>query len=211
MPIRAVIFDYGDVLCKQDPAAHRRLLDITGMDSKTFEPLYWRDRHDYDLGNFDGPAYWAKFGQNAGIPFTPEQIAALVENDVLMWTSVDERMLAWVVALQEAGFYTAILSNMVPEVLRTMRQEFAWLAHFTHQTYSCELRMAKPDPAIFTWTCDHLGVRPEESLFLDDKLVNTRAAEAVGLHAIQFTSIAQLRSDLASRNLLTQLPDPIAA
>jgi len=211
MPIRAVIFDYGEVLCNPDPTAHRRLLDITGLDHDTFERLYWRDRHDYDLGNLDGPAFWQRFARDAGLTFSPDQIAALIENDVLLWVSVDERMLAWTAALQQAGILTAILSNMVPEVLRYMRQEFPWLAHFTVQTYSCELHIAKPDPAIFIWTCAHLGVRPEEALFLDDRLVNIEAAEHLGLHAIHFRGIEQLRAGLAARNLLAELPAPAPA
>jgi len=210
--MRAVIFDYGEVLCSPDPAAHRRLLELTGLDHDTFERLYWRDRHAYDLGRLDGPAFWAGFARDAGLSFTPDQIAGLIENDVLMWTSrLNEPMLAWAAALQDAGFFTAILSNMGPDVLRTMRQEFAWLAHFDQLTWSCELGIAKPDPAIYTVTCDKLGVSPHEALFIDDKLENVHAAESTGLHALQFTSIAQLRSDLASCNLLTQLPDPVTA
>jgi putative hydrolase of the HAD superfamily len=208
LTIRAVIFDYGEVLCMPDPAAHRRLLDFTGLDHDSFERLYWRDRRDYDLGNVDGPAWWANFARDAGLAFTPDQISALIENDILMWVSVNERMLAWVTTLQEAGFLTAILSNMVPEVLRYMRQEFTWLAQFTYQTFSCELRIAKPDPAIYIWTCDHLGVRPDEALFIDDRLENIRAAEQLGFHAIQFRSIAQLRTDLAARGLLQDIPQP---
>ena len=147
--------------------------------------------------------------RDAGLNFTPAQIEALIENDVLMWTSnLIEPMLTWAAALQNAGLFTAILSNMGPDVLRTMRQEFAWLAHFTNQTYSCELRIAKPDPAIFTWTCDQLGVRPNEALFIDDRLINVQAAEHLGLHAIHFRGIDQLRADLAARNLLQGLPQP---
>jgi putative hydrolase of the HAD superfamily len=211
MPIKAVIFDYGEVLCNPDPAAHSRLIQLTGLDHDTFERLYWQDRHDYDLGNLDAPAYWAKFSSDAGLAFTPGQITALIENDVLLWVSVDERMLAWAAALQQAGILTAILSNMVPEVLRYMRQEFAWLADFAHQTYSCELHIAKPDPAIFTWTCGRLGVRPDEALFIDDRLINVQAAEQLGLHAILFRGIDQLRADLADRNLLAELPEPAPA
>jgi putative hydrolase of the HAD superfamily len=210
--MRAVLFDYGEVLCTADPAAHRQLLTLTGLDNETFERLYWRDRHDYDLGILDGRSYWDKFSRDAALNFTPEKIDALIENDVLMWTSnLIEPMLDWAAALQDAGLFTAILSNMGPDVLRTMRQEFAWLAHFNHLTWSCELGIAKPDPVIYTLTCEALGVRPNEGLFLDDKLPNIRGAENVGLHAIQFSNIAQLRQDLESRGLLTELPDPVPA
>jgi len=209
--MRAVIFDYGEVLCTQDRAAHQRLLALTGLDHDTFERLYWRDRRDYDLGLYDGRGYWAKFGRDAGLTFSPAQIDALVETDVVMWTLINEPMLAWAQSLQRAGILTAILSNMGPEVLRTMRQEFAWLAGFNQLTWSCELAIAKPDPAIYHLTCDKLGVQPGDALFLDDKIENVQAAEQLGLQAIQFRSVDQLRNDLASRNLLMSLPEPVPA
>ena len=209
--MRAVIFDYGEVLCSQDRAAHQRLLALTGLDPDAFERLYWRDRRNYDLGLMDGRGYWAKFARDAGLSFTPAQIDDLIETDVVMWTSVSEPMLAWAQSLQRAGLLTAILSNMGPEVLRTMRQEFAWLADFNQLTWSCELGIAKPDPAIYTLTCDKLGVAPADALFLDDKIENVRAAEQLGLQALQFRSIAQLRTDLAARNLLDKLPEPVPA
>jgi putative hydrolase of the HAD superfamily len=209
MPIRAVIFDYGEVLCQPDPTAHRALLDVAGFDEATFQQHYWSDRHDYDLGRFDGSAFWRKIGEETGRAFTPVQIQSLIEQDVLQWTSLlDEPMLAWSAALQEAGFVTAILSNMPFEIDHYMRQEFGWLAHFTHLTFSCEHGIAKPDPAIYTYTCDQLGVLPEEALFIDDKQVNVEAAERIGLQAIQFRNIAQLRDELESRGLLQQLPTP---
>jgi putative hydrolase of the HAD superfamily len=205
--MRAVIFDYGEVLCQPDPAAHQTLLRITGLDDATFRQHYWSDRHDYDLGRFEGPVFWRKIGEQTGRNFTPAQIQSLIEHDVLLWTSLlDEPMLAWAAALQEAGFATAILSNMPFEIDRYMRQEFGWLAHFSHLTFSCELGIAKPDPAIYTFTCEQLHVRPEEALFLDDKQVNVEAAERVGLHAMQFRNVEQLRRDLAARGLLQELP-----
>jgi putative hydrolase of the HAD superfamily len=125
-----------------------------------------------------------------------------------MWTSLNEEMLGWVVALQNAGFRTAILSNMVWEILGYMRQEFGWLTHFQHHTWSCELGIGKPDPAIYIHTCERLDVLPSETLFLDDKPENIASAEKVGLHAILFSSIEQLRNDLAARGLQQELPVP---
>lgn len=209
--MRAVIFDYGEVLCTQDRAAHQRLIEITGLDRDTFERLYWRDRHGYDLGRVDGRGYWANFARDAGLSFTPQTIDALIETDVVMWTSINEPMLAWAQTLQQASFLTAILSNMGPEVLRTMRMEFPWLNAFNQLTWSCELGIAKPDPAIYAYTCDKLGIRPADALFLDDKLENIHAARQLGFHALQFRSIDRLRLDLADHSPLADLPQPIPA
>lgn len=204
---RAIIFDYGEVLCTPDPAAYRNLLALTGLDAPAFERAYWPDRRDYDLG-LDGPAYWARFAARAGLAFDSARIAALIENDVLLWTNLSEPMLAWAAALREAGIPTAILSNMVPEVLSYMRQEFAWLADFQQLTFSCELGIVKPDPRIYHYTCEKLGVAHADALFIDDKPENVRGAEQAGLPALHFTTVEHLRADLAARGWLQDLPQP---
>lgn len=210
--MRAVLFDYGDVLCRPNPAAHQALLEIAGVDHQTFEQHYWHDRHEYDLGRFDGPEFWRRFGDTMGRTFTPAQLQALVENDVRMWTTrLIEPMLAWTAALQGAGFATAILSNMPHEIARHMRRGFPWLARFSHLTFSCELGVAKPDPAIYSFTCERVGARPEETLFLDDKQVNVDAARRLGLQAIVFRDVGQLCRDLELHGLLRQLPSPTFA
>jgi putative hydrolase of the HAD superfamily len=209
MAITAVIFDYGRVLSNsEDLAAKERLIAISGLDESTLFQSYWRFRHPYDLGELNGVSYWTQVARDAGVTFTPEQVESLIETDILMWASLNEEMLAWVVALQDAGFPTAILSNMGEDMLRYMRQEFGWLAHFQHHTWSCELGIGKPDPAIYTHTCERLGVAPGETLFLDDKPENIEAAASVGLNAILFQSIEQLKHDLKARNLQNGLPVP---
>lgn len=209
MAIRAVIFDYGMVLSHpQDPAALNNLLTITGLDRDTFEPHYWRHRHAYDMGKLNGNTYWRQFASDASIELTATDIERLIENDVLMWCTINEPMLAWARSLSDAGLRIGILSNMGEETLAYMRQEFAWLGDFHHHTWSCELGIAKPDPAIYTYTCEKLDVAPAEALFLDDKIENIEAAQRVGLHAIQFRNIQQLQQDLAKTDLLHALPMP---
>jgi putative hydrolase of the HAD superfamily len=207
MTVKAVIFDYGMVLsAPPDQVAHANLLEITGMPLEKFEKVYWADRHAYDLGQLNGQTYWEKISKDQGLKLTQEQIDRLIENDVLMWTSINEPMLAWAGQVQDAGIATAILSNMGQEILRYLRQEYAWLGTFQHHTWSCELGIAKPDPEIYVQTCKALAVPPGDSLFLDDKIENVRAAESVGLQAIHFHSIQTLQRDLEERGLAATLP-----
>jgi putative hydrolase of the HAD superfamily len=209
MAIRAVIFDYGMVLSQpQEPSALNNLLAITGLDRETFDSHYWTHRHAYDMGKLNGRTYWQQFAADSSIELTATEIERLIENDVLMWCTINEPMLKWAKSLAESGLRIGILSNMGEDTLAYMRQEFSWLGDFDHHTWSCELGIAKPDPAIYTYTCEKLGVAPAEALFLDDKAENIRAAEEVGLNGIQFRDIDQLQRDLELRRLLaeTHLP-----
>jgi putative hydrolase of the HAD superfamily len=206
MAIRAVIFDYGMVLSQpQEPVALNNLLTITGLDRDTFDSHYWTHRHAYDMGKLNGPAYWKQFASDTAIELTATDIERLIENDVLMWCTINEPMLKWAKALGDSGLRIGILSNMGEDTLSYMRQEFSWLGDFHHHTWSCELGIAKPDPAIYTYTCEKLDIAPGEALFLDDKAENIRAAEAVGLVGIQFRDIEQLQRDLEARGLLDEV------
>lgn len=201
MAIRAVIFDYGMVLSNPAvPAAHERMVAASGLSRGELDRHYWNHRHSYDLG-LTGREFWGRVAADAGTSFTPAQIVNLIESDVLMWTSVNEEMLGWAAALQNAGIRTAVLSNMVWEILLHMQKRFGWLSGFAQLTWSCELGIAKPDPEIYLYTCEGLGIPPEETLFLDDKPENVAAAEKLGMKGIQFTTVERLREELEERSL----------
>jgi HAD superfamily hydrolase (TIGR01509 family) len=59
--------------------------------------------------------------------------------------------------------------------------------------------MSKPDPRIYELTCERLGVRPEEMIFLDDVPLFTEAAQRAGLQAILFTGNAHAIAEIDAR------------
>lgn len=207
--LRAVVFDYGMVLTgPQDPFAHAAILRLTGLPLAQFEPLYWADRHAYDTGDLTGLAFWQKFARDARLALNEETIHELNRWDARMWTTENPAMLAWQLQLKQHGIRTAILSNMGDSVLESVERSFDWIHRFDVLIWSYQVRMAKPDPAIYRLLLDRLGTLPEETLFLDDKQANIDAAHALGINALLFTNIDQLRADLSSNGFARQLPLP---
>jgi putative hydrolase of the HAD superfamily len=200
MDLEAVIFDYGEVLSgPPDAEAHRNLLNIAGVAEEPFEKAYWAHRLDYDADILNGQTYWQTVARDTGVHFTAEQISRLLEQDAIMWMNLNPAMLAWIPRIKEAGFRLGILSNMGDGVLGYMRPRFPWLAQFDHLTWSCELGVVKPDPAIYLHTVKKLDVSPDRALFIDNLQKNIVGAEAVGLHAALFENPEQLQNDLARR------------
>jgi putative hydrolase of the HAD superfamily len=191
-----------------DPEAHAALLRITGLPLARFESLYWADRHAYDEGKLTGIAFWQKLLRDAGLAPDQNKAEELNQWDARMWTTQNPAMLAWQQQLKQRGLLTAILSNMGDNVLANIEREFDWIRRFDVLVWSYQLLMAKPDPAIYRYVLDKLGTRPEETLFLDDKLVNIEAAWALGMRAIEFTTVERLRADLIAQGLDAQLPLP---
>ncbi len=209
MALRAVIFDYGMVLTGAPIAeAHDAMLRITGLPHDRFEALYWADRHAYDEGKLTGLEFWRKIVREGKLNLDPKAIDELNSWDARMWTTQNPVMLAWQQNLKQHGLLTAILSNMGDSVLENMQREFDWLSNFDVLLWSFQLKMAKPDPAIYHHALEKLGTRPEETLFIDDKNVNIEAARALGINAILFSTVDDLRTELIATGLDRELPLP---
>ncbi len=63
-------------------------------------------------------------------------------------------------------------------------------------TLSFEVGALKPDPKIYLEAAKRLGVWPEECVYIDDVAEYVGAAKGLGMEGIQFTSAAQLETDL---------------
>jgi putative hydrolase of the HAD superfamily len=209
LALRAVIFDYGMVLTgPPDPKSHAELMRITGLPAGKLDPLYWADRHAFDEGKLTGEAYWRDILRQAGLTLAPSAIDELIRWDARMWMTLNPPMLAWQGALKARGFLTAILSNIGDTNHQAMEREFTWLARFDVRVWSYQLRMAKPDPAIYRYALGKLGTQPAETLFIDDREVNAEAALTLGMKALVFTTVDQLRVDLIAQGLDKNLPLP---
>ena len=147
--------------------------------------------------------------RKAGLKLSPAAIEELNHWDARMWITEKPAMLAWLQQLKRAGLRTAILSNMGDTVLQAMERECDWLARFDVLVWSYQLQMAKPDAAIYRYALEKLGTRPEETLFIDDRQENVEAAAALGMKAMIFTTVENLRSDLIAQRdcLFPQAPD----
>ena len=195
--IKAVILDYGEVLCYAPTAEEMgRMAAPFGMAPLPFRQLWDRDRLRYDRGDFSPEEYWSALAKSAGAQLTPEQFAQLRQWDLEMWSHDNPTMVEWLRHIHSSGIKTALLSNMPHDMVRQVRQTFAWLDQFDHQTFSAEVSLVKPDPGIYEHSLRGVGVAASEALFVDDKERNVQGAQAVGIRAIQFRSVEQFAEDL---------------
>lgn len=208
MSITAVIFDWGCVLSlPPGPADYEPLRQALGMEAAAFQRIYWQNRDPYDRDELDTLTYWGKIVQAAGAAGSPELIQRLATLDGQLWANPNSVMVEWVRVLCGRGLKTAVLSNMSRSVGDYLRRTFQWLALFNHLCFSSDLRIGKPDPAIYRSCLEALRVRAPEALLIDDREVNITAARAVGMHGIVFRSVQQLQTDLEPYHLAESLAE----
>jgi len=209
LQVRAVVFDYGMVLTgPPDPQAYAEMIRITGLSAERFHDLYWADRPAYDAGHLTGIEYWQKFDRDAGLNLPQRLLEELNLWDARYWTTESPAMLAWQLALKQRGIKTAILSNMGDNVRSHIEREFKWFFRFDVLVWSYELKIVKPDPAIYRYVLGKLGTAPQETLFIDDRQVNVDGANALGMIGVTFSTAEALRSDLAAMGFDSALPLP---
>ena len=196
---RAVILDYGAVLCHEPlPREIEFMAGVFRMSPAEFLALWAAHRAAYDRGDISTLEYWAIVSREAGVELAPELIHQLSHTDKEMWSRVNTEMIQWLSTLRPAGYQTALLSNMQFDMIAHMRANFPWLSHFDHQIFSAEVRIIKPDAAIYRHCLQRLGVQPHEAIFVDDREQNVATARSLGIPSFRFRSVAELRRDLES-------------
>jgi epoxide hydrolase-like predicted phosphatase len=114
--------------------------------------------------------------------------------------TLNKRLLNMVDRLR-ANHRTAILSN-VSQLRSLVDEQFDLYSHFDRRFLSYKLKMQKPSKTIFNYALKKLKVKPEETLYIDDKEANLRVARELGVQCIQFNNNAQLKNELAPLGLL---------
>jgi putative hydrolase of the HAD superfamily len=94
-------------------------------------------------------------------------------------------------------YKTGLLSNFSNDLRPKIENEWAIGCAFDEIIISCEVGMIKPDPAIFDLMLDRLGVKANESVFIDDRIKNIDGAKEMGFHTIFFTDKDQALEELA--------------
>jgi len=176
---------------------------LTGAQAALFAGAYWRHRSDYDRGRLSGEEYWQRVGADQGAELTTERIAELVREDAMSWARPNERMVAWLLALVDAGVPTGILSNMARNTWELIGPRFVGVASLT---LSFEVGEVKPEPAIYLRCLESLGVEPAEAFFVDDRRENVEAARELGMEAVVFEGEDALAAAVEELGLDWPLP-----
>ena len=206
--IQAVIFDYGLVLSgPPSPAAIEQILALVEIDHARFDELYWARRTDYDLGKLTGQTYWLDILKSAGRGPNTVLVDRLIELDGQVWLTENTPLLQWQSTLHAKGVRSAILSNMGDAVQRQIELNCPWINRFEVRVWSNTVHITKPDPRIYMYILDQLGVDASNAVFIDDRLDNCQSALALGIRAVQYTAIdwysnlAALAPELAAHGL----------
>ena len=103
--------------------------------------------------------------------------------------------------LIDAGHDVTMLTNFASDTFREASERFLFLKKPRGVTVSGDVRLIKPDPAIYRHHAASFGLEPAASLFIDDSPKNVEGAKDAGWQAVHFTDAKTLKTDLARLGL----------
>lgn len=140
-----------------------------------------------ELGRIPVPEFRAGIRRLSARPLTDQQID---QAWIAMLGDIPDSRLDLLLSLK-ARYRTFLLSNTNEIHWTWIRDNLLCRNHlaasdFFHRIYlSYELHMLKPNADIFEYVLQDAGMRPEETLLIDDALANCRMAEQLSMRAYQ--------------------------
>ncbi|MGL4555706.1 MAG: HAD family hydrolase [Gemmataceae bacterium] len=203
MTVRAIVFDFGNVVGffqRKRAASNLAALGPAGLDAARILSLLAHPEYE--------PLY-----ETASM--TSAQILALLRSELALTGDDDQLAFAFadmfepnpavcsLIPRLQGRYHLALLSNTNEMHYRLFRTQFAdTLDRFDHLVASHEVRLRKPDPAIYRHVQDRAGCRPDQIVFIDDLAANVAAAGALGWRTISYHTGVDLPRALADHGVV---------
>lgn len=198
----AVLFDAGGVLLLPEPARVIEALSHLGVsdDHVTHIRGHYRGMravYEHSIESDHWSAFNRAYALEVGLaeehlPEADEIIDALAVSDPWLWSYVNPGATELLTALSERGVPTGVVSNATGHVEQVLAElglcqvgpgpgvEVAVVVD------SAVVGVEKPDPRIFSFALDVIGVDPGRVLYVGDTVRNdVLGARAAGLHPLQ--------------------------
>jgi len=190
MKYKAVIWDFGGVITSSPFEAFNKFeLDnnlpkdiIRTINSENPDDNAWAkfERNDIDINEFD--TLFSKEADKKGFQISGKQVVKLLSGDIR------KTMVDFLLSLKESyklGCITNNIQNSKDDKVNHLNQASQVMKIFDHIIESSKVGLRKPDPKIYYMSCDALGVRPEECIYLDDLGINLKPARKIGMTTIK--------------------------
>ncbi|MCQ2068564.1 MAG: HAD family phosphatase [Bacteroidaceae bacterium] len=196
--IKNIIFDYGNVLVDWNPAY-------------LFLPVFGGDEEKcrFFTENVCNREWFTRIDQGESMdvcvaelqkayPEYADVIALFRDRWFDMCSGDIPGMLEIIQDLKNQGMGVYGLTNWPAETFAEARRRFKTLASIDNYVVSSAVRLAKPQPEIFRLLLSKYNLKPEECVFIDDRVDNVNAAKALGITGIVYPGSADaLRKELA--------------
>lgn len=201
MAIKTLVFDFGGVLIDWNPHyLYQKIFDDE-------EEMIWFLKNvctpEWNLELDKGyPFERAVADLQNKYPEYKEPIRAYHERWPEMMGDAIHGSVAILKEVQRKHYPVYGLTNWSAETFPFAYDRYDFLKSLDGIVVSGTEKMVKPDPEFYNVLIERYHIKPEESLFIDDKKENVERAKQIGFWGVNFTSASDLRQALKSFKVL---------
>lgn len=189
--IKNVVFDFGQVLVRFEPAyiVGRHVTDKEDaglLEQVVFDRLYW-DR--LDAGTISNEEVIEECKKRL-----PERLHSIVPTIYYNWIyniPTIEGMAELVERLSKRDDVRLFLLSNISLYFAEHASEIPILRFFERCIFSAVCGRVKPTREIFSYLCDTCGILPSETVFIDDNAANIKGAQEFGITGYLFDGDAE--------------------
>jgi putative hydrolase of the HAD superfamily len=192
--IKAVIFDLGNVLVNYDvEKAAKRFSAVSGLSTREIWKSFFLSRFEqaYTRGELSTREFHRIACKTLGVSL-PLAIFRHYWNDIFWENPGMDKLLARI----KRHYPLYLISNTNALHYTYLKKHFKLLRHFDRKFPSHEVGARKPCLTIYRRVLRKIGLRPEETVFIDDMKSFVEGARKAGMHAIHFKSCSVLLKTL---------------
>ncbi len=199
VPIRAFLFDLGNVLVQFDHrVAARKIAAEAGTTPEELYRLFFDSPLivDHDEGRISTQTFYERLKEQLGL-------TASFDKFLDVWNNIfTENVRMTALVRQLLGRYPCFLiSNTCRAHFDFCRKEYPILNELTGWTLSFEVGALKPHPAIYHRALELIRLPPSEIFYVDDREDLIQAAGQMGFQTHRFVSAEALTEDLMRRGI----------
>jgi HAD superfamily hydrolase (TIGR01509 family) len=193
--IRHIVFDIGKVLIHYDPnLPYARIIPDEAERSWFFAHVC---THDWNIEQDRGRSWEdAEALLIAQHPDQADNIRAFRKHWHEMVSHAYDDSVEIMEKLIAEGRDVTLLTNFASDTFRKAQEMFPFLRN-PRVTVSGDVKLIKPDVAIYRAHAQAFDLEPAATIFIDDSAANVEGAKAAGWNAVLFTGADKLRADLA--------------
>jgi epoxide hydrolase-like predicted phosphatase len=193
--IKAIIFDWGGVLIDRP---RYKLIQYFSNYFKVSEDRFTNSNNlyisDFQKGKITEDEYWNKICEKIKVKKPKEK--SLWKNGFISVYKEKKDVFNLASILKKNGYKIGFLSNTEkPSVNFFYEHKYNV---FDEIVFSCNEGYRKPEDEIYKITINRLGVKPRNTIMVDDRLENIIGATNIGIKGILFNNYNQLRVELRS-------------
>jgi putative hydrolase of the HAD superfamily len=174
----AVLFDADGVVQRPDRDWWSQLTSFVGSDGEAFVADLMVAEKPALIGKVDFRDALADVLRRWNSPASVDEAL-----EPWSWFVAEPEVIALIQSLRSAGIGCHLATNQHAYRRAIMQDERGYGAWFDQTFYSCDVGLAKPDPAYFRAILGSLGLPASSVLFIDDNVDNVAGAASVGLRA----------------------------